>query len=494
MIAIHLGSRGIWASFGERRWSGSALVERVDGALVAAGSAPRNARNAVAPLDFIDDEYLLVDLSPVPVVNAAAVVLGHAAREVDVSRREIGMTLSHPSHWGSARVARLLHCARQVCRDTTAVPVALAAVRGAGFSVPAFPTGQQASIWVVLETALDDVVVSCVSATGQRCELLGVELVSVDDTDGDRAHRIAAAASTVVRSSRIDGVLIVGSGGDCDSVWPEALNTFFQVPPPRLVSAHDVLKGLECVDGPVGRTARMGRGAPPADWISRTMSERPRTPRRWSILAVGGVVVAVLIGATAWLWSGQTPLEVQATGGPSTSSVAEVPTSAAAAESSVDPSPEPDTNPTPNSPAELSRAGLSFELPSGWRENPAGGILQEPRVRFELVWEGDASRRIVVVRADLDRSFDIGTVTSELGERVAHDATGKFTDFDPTAAAGNRTGIAYREHPGDGSEVRWLVVVEDSVQVSIGCQYLDGQWGELHEDCDRIITTLVIEP
>ena len=62
-----------------------------------------------------------------------------------------------------------------------------------------------------------------------------------------------------------------------------------------------------------------------------------------------------------------------------------------------------------------------------------------------------------------------------------------------TDAAGKRA-VVYVEFPDDFSEVRWHVYVDNGRQVSIGCQYLIGEWGSLEADCLRMWQSVEFTP
>ncbi|NLG54980.1 MAG: type VII secretion-associated protein [Rhodococcus sp.] len=96
-------------------------------------------------------------------------------------------------------------------------------------------------------------------------------------------------------------------------------------------------------------------------------------------------------------------------------------------------------------------------------------------------------QRIIVVRTDLQDDADRQALATDLEEQVTGDSAGKFSEFNPRAVRGDRTGMSYREHPGDGSEVQWTVLFDGRAQLSIGCQYVRGDWPLLQADCEDLI-------
>jgi type VII secretion-associated protein (TIGR03931 family) len=53
-----------------------------------------------------------------------------------------------------------------------------------------------------------------------------------------------------------------------------------------------------------------------------------------------------------------------------------------------------------------------------------------------------------------------------------------------------RPGLAYSEHPEDGSTVDWHVIVEHSIQISIGCQYRTGGQDSITPICEDLANSL----
>ena len=62
------------------------------------------------------------------------------------------------------------------------------------------------------------------------------------------------------------------------------------------------------------------------------------------------------------------------------------------------------------------------------------------------------------------------SVAGSLRNRIEQRGDDVVTEFSAATRFGGRDVIGYRESPASGGAIRWYVVVDDGLQVSIGCQ------------------------
>lgn len=208
------------------------------------------------------------------------------------------------------------------------------------------------------------------------------------------------------------------------------------------------------------------------------------------------LLLAVAGAAVFWLRTepGVTPSAVAA--GSSVPSSAVLAATTTPSRSST-PSTPPSTSPIPSTPSTanpnpdpaLAAAGVRLELPPGWQRRPG----QAGTGRLELVPGGAARQRIVVVRNNLVPGAGYDEMAAQLTARVAASAD-VMGDLRRDVEFGGRHGLAYTERPTDGSLVDWHVVVERDAQLSVGCQYLPGEWNAVAADCERVVRTVGIDP
>ncbi|MBF6297599.1 type VII secretion-associated protein [Nocardia amamiensis] len=151
----------------------------------------------------------------------------------------------------------------------------------------------------------------------------------------------------------------------------------------------------------------------------------------------------------------------------------------------------PSTEPAPTSaavpPASSTSAAdpetfgrISFRVPPGWR---VASTPESGRARIDLVPEDAARQRITLVQTPLAAGSGYEQVAAKLEAQIAQRPSGVLTDVKRDVVFGGRSGLAYSERPGDGSTVRWHVLLEYGIQVSIGCQYAGDGWDALETQC-----------
>lgn len=263
---------------------------------------------------------------------------------------------------------------------------------------------------------------------------------TVLDADAGATRGAGAAAVEAVVDDTVEAVFVDGEDpGDID----EAIST---------ITSHAVAGRVVRVDRNL--LVRLGRrtGGPADDAVPspREVARRPvepaaHTSRRPLVLGAVAALVVVAAALGIGLWQGLFSSE--------------------------------DAAPPAMAAAQLGRAELS--VPGHWRQTtqdaPSDATGDPDTARAVFVSTDDGGRIIAVV-TDLRPGSTRESVARSLRNRIEQRGDSVVTEFSAATRFGGREVVSYRESPASGSAIRWYVVVEDDLQVSIGCQ--SGSTGE----------------
>jgi len=132
-------------------------------------------------------------------------------------------------------------------------------------------------------------------------------------------------------------------------------------------------------------------------------------------------------------------------------------------------------------------------------------FLVEGRIAMEIpeewavrrVTDGPGSARVQVM-SPLDPDVALHVTQSRVPDKTLSDTAeslrraadtqpaGVFVDFNPADQSGGRPAVTYREVRA-GHDIRWTVLLDGSVRISIGCQSPPGGESAVHEVCGRAI-------
>ncbi|MFC8046802.1 type VII secretion-associated protein [Nocardia sp. NPDC057353] len=394
----------------------------------------------------------------------------------DAERRGLALPLpavavAHPTQWGGPALDRALRgLLPGVAADVAAVPTAHVAAEHYLRS-RALPG---ASVLVVECTALSCTValVDCdgAAATVVACEhepALGAGELAPPAT----AERLAELADRVLDDRAPHAVLVVGTvDPEVGDLLRQHLATPAFVPEVIALSGREIAKAVWSDTrrpAPGRETALPGRQAMDVQATIGANLRARRQPRRRSPLVLGAAAVLVALAAAATV-AGVALLRAPADG-----SVADSPAVPAT------------SRPAPPPPATAGR--LTVSVPAGWR--PAGAADPE---RIVLAPDSAARARITVTQTVLAAAADIDDVARDLQSEISRADPGRFGTVQRDVVFGDRPGLAYDEFPGDGSEVRWHVIVDRGVQAGIGCQFDRGRWDTFRTACEDVARSLTV--
>jgi type VII secretion-associated protein (TIGR03931 family) len=112
---------------------------------------------------------------------------------------------------------------------------------------------------------------------------------------------------------------------------------------------------------------------------------------------------------------------------------------------------------------------------------------------------GPGSRRIQAsspttpnVALHVTQSYSPGEVLDRTADVLRHaideQPRGVFVDFNPADRRGGRPAVTYRE-VRFGRDVRWIVVLDGSTRISVGCQSAPGREDTVAEACERAVAS-----
>ncbi|MEU5842962.1 type VII secretion-associated protein [Rhodococcus sp. NPDC047139] len=396
----------------------------------------------------------------------------------------------HPTWWNERRRDLFRTAVRQVACDAILLPVAVAAGRAA-------ETAPHERC-VVLEFAGRGVAAVVVGSSG--AEEVTVERVARDPDlalhDPDAGARLENLLTSVAGGAGPEVVMVTGGPGEPAGVESLALLVDLVGAGRRVVpvAASEMLAavtGLQRAPAEGEPSSRVSPAAGPAiedsdrmlPWLTEVRTRPGSARAEWdgrkrTLLVVAATTLVLLAGA-ALSW----PLLGDGRSDRESSNASEV---VAEQELPVSPTPSSGSRPVPSQRFDIGPVRL--ELPEGWR-------IRDPATaqsgRAELIPAGGADRRIVLVYRELGEGVDERSVASALAARAAERAP-VIRDLDTDTTFADRKVVAYNEVPEDFSVVRWSVLVFPGLQVSLGCQYLDGEWSRIRSECEQAVHTLRI--
>lgn len=418
------------------------------------------------------------------------------------------LTVVIPSHWGTGRLAAVAAAGRAVAEQVAVQQLALRAVRwcGSDTSGGGGDTAGGEALVAVLELGAMTTTATLVARSDERVWVAACEhepnvgAVDLDDDPEPAARTIAELVARVVVDRRCLQLLVV----DCAE-------------PTRLAARRSAIAAA-CGDGraisvlcaeqlaremphtatsydTAQRDERPRRGAPPRSntaphrepvrngavplWEARRRRTKFPASTVSVVAATALVGVAIVTGTvvTHYDWRPGPPagngagLRASATGG----AASRVANAAGSAGGAVG--------------GQLRMVGrVGLRIPTGWH------ALAQAGSRLDVVPDDGARQRLTVVQRQLTSSASLDDVARDLNNQIAGKDPDRMSGFRTDASFGDRRGLAYEEHPGDGTTVTWHVLAVAGLQVSVGCQS-DSSRGQLMASvCDRFVRDVVVDP
>ncbi|RDI34004.1 type VII secretion-associated protein (TIGR03931 family) [Rhodococcus sp. AG1013] len=395
-------------------------------------------------VECIDDDYMSVGGHTVATVDVAAAAIRRAFEAALGGTGFVATaTVFHPSHWGATRCAVLESATRRSAHEVQMLPLAFSA-----------PCPDAVRRWSVVECGPLSTTVVLVERDERgeprivACELLSdIGILDLLE-DSDRVRAIGHAVRAIGGDRAPDVVLVIGA--DEQAAVAETVCTGIE-------SEVSVVSDAVLVSVPVTEPGSVAPGPAPdaVVWQQVASTPSPGRPRphgwrgRRIIIVAAAVALVLGLGAgAAALWQAR----------------------------------EPGASASAESLQRFEVGRVSVAVPDSWRAR-AG----RPG-RLDLVPDGEADRRVIVMPTELAAGSDLVAVAHSLEQRMAERGPDSpFSQFVSEIEFAGRPVISYLESPDERTGVRWYVLVENDAQVSVGCRFLDGDWDAAAGACEQAV-------
>ncbi|MFD3507617.1 type VII secretion-associated protein [Nocardia sp. NPDC058666] len=150
--------------------------------------------------------------------------------------------------------------------------------------------------------------------------------------------------------------------------------------------------------------------------------------------------------------------------------------------------PPPSTSKPKTKPAPQILGRVVIAVPSGWHSTTA------TEARTDLAPDDATRQRITITQKPVNAGAGYDEVATDLAAQIAKKPAGTVTPVRRDVVFAGRPGLSYEERPGDGSTVRWQVLVEHGIQISIGCQYPENGWAGVMSACEQVVGSVHLGP
>jgi len=374
-------------------------------------------------LDSIDDRVALVGERPVTV----AALWETALRSATCASPD-GMVVVHPSWWSSSRLRVVTAAAARVAGEVRTRPRTSLLARAS-----------RAERTVVVEIAERLVAITALEVTAipRSAEPQSV----ADDVAGVIAGMVPAAVlidtpSTVAGASALAALIAAGLRGSAQEV-------------PDILEINDL------------RLTRLARSALPRRWVTSVrdatapVAARRSRVRTLSGLGAGAIVVAVAAPAALM------PIAVT-----SSRPGAVTPKHVEAAPTTF-----------------LVEGRVALSVPAAW---PVQRVVTGPgSARVQVTSPADPEVALHITQSPVAGETLSGTA-ERLKRAIDAEPAGVFVDFNPSGSSAGRPSVTYRE-VRPGHHVRWTVLLDGPVRISVGCQSRPGDEDAVRDACEQAV-------
>ena len=124
-----------------------------------------------------------------------------------------------------------------------------------------------------------------------------------------------------------------------------------------------------------------------------------------------------------------------------------------------------------------------LEVPAQW---PTQRVVAGPgSARVQVTSPSDPEMALHVTQSRV--AIEALSATAEfLKQAIDAEPNGVFVDFNPAGNSAGRPAVTYRE-VRSGHDIRWTVLVDKAVRISIGCQSRHGFEGAMRQVCELAV-------
>ncbi len=80
----------------------------------------------------------------------------------------------------------------------------------------------------------------------------------------------------------------------------------------------------------------------------------------------------------------------------------------------------------------------------------------------------------------------LSATAESLKHAIDAEPTGVFIDFNPAGTSAGRPAVTYREARAT-HDIQWIVLIDKTIRISIGCQSRHGKDDAVRQVCDRAV-------
>ena len=460
-VDLVLTDSRLWARSESTHWDGApSVVPASDGSSLIAGEPLQPPYPAVSAVRLADaDRIAFAPVLPT-VADAFAAIFGTALTYLRLPGPCERLTVVGPTEWGTRRRAALEAGARRSVGDIVVEPLAL---RVANLSAS---TSQQQRIAVVELNPLTTTV-TLAGRSGNRTWIDSCEyeptLGTADLAEGRGVGAVVDVIDRLLGGRKASYVVVVGAPEPAlvDEIRAELTR--------RRTFGVDVraMSGVELVQGGANQPVTgHALDAPQHRWTGslheHAATVQPPPQRRTARYLAAAALIAVIVAAVA---------------------VTVVLTRSGDHTTTAEPTAAP-SSPTASPLLTETFGRVRAQLPAGWH------VTDRSDSRVDISPDNGARERISLVQKPLSEGSGLEEVAGALEAQIAGHPGGTVGALQRDVVFGGRPGLSYQEVPGDGTVVRWQVLVDPGLQVSVGCQYPADSWDSMASDCEKFVADL----
>ena len=126
---------------------------------------------------------------------------------------------------------------------------------------------------------------------------------------------------------------------------------------------------------------------------------------------------------------------------------------------------------------------VALEVPAQW---PTQRVVAGPgSARVQITSPSDPEMALHVTQSRIPTAA-LSATAEFLKQAIDGEPTGVFVDFNPAGNSAGRPAVTYRE-VRSGHDIRWTVLVDKAVRISIGCQSRHGYEDAMRQVCELAV-------
>jgi type VII secretion-associated protein (TIGR03931 family) len=403
--------------------------------LCCGGTTVADNETTRAAFDSIDDPVALLDVQPVTVDSLWRAAL----LSVDCGSFNCAIVV-HPSWWAPTRVAVISDAAQFLADDVVSRPRSwLLAQAARRRCIPPRRSEEELGNWNQAPLGSADATV--VVEIADRIAVVSGVVVVAEPRRGEPKRTAQKLVRSIVEMTldtdavvAIDAPSTVDGAGALARMIADELRVSYGT---AVVEVDDVRLRQIAVE----YVSSIDENCE-SNYVDTVGTNHSR--RRWLALVV--LLVMALLGVNAWVRQ---------------------------------PAPEADRVPT----TFLVEGRVALEVPAQW---PMHRVIAGPgSARVQVTSPSDPEVALLVTQSWV-AAETLSAAAESLQHAIDMEPAGAFVDFNPADLSAGRPAVTYREVRVD-HDIRWSVLLDGAVRISIGCQSRPGDDDGVREVCERAV-------